>query len=315
MAENKVLVQYGHVASIDDPLDGMRIRVRLNQDRVDDSELPYAFPLLPKTIQSMPTVGEGVFVFTMELGNNHSQRFYLGPIISQPQFFEHDKYSILGGDKYQQAASLLQGAGNSAPHGGISQYPETHGAFPDKKSVAMIGRSSEDIEIKNGEIDIRCGIRGETRSASERYAVDAKKSDSLFGKVVFNGLDPAYIQLKYNNSGVVWGGNNETRSNSVINMVAGKINLVSTNDTAYSDAIIDDNNQRTLIVEKKMGELMESLHEVPWGDKLIEYLDLFRTQFALHTHPFPMLPPSENFSEDLLSKNLKDLLSKDVRIS
>lgn len=305
MAENKVLVQYGHVANTDDDLDGMRIKVRLNQDRVKDSDLPYAFPLLPKTIQTMPKRGEGVLVFTMELGNNESQRFYIGPIISQPQYFSYDKYYILGGNEYQQAASLLKGAGSASPVGGISWCDATKGAFPDKESVAIVGRESEDIELKDGEIDIRCGIRQEGD-----LGVDGK---DIFGKVCFNGQDPAYIQLKFNNEGVVYAPKaNMTASNSIINMVAGKINLVSTNDLAYTEQVGWDQ----MLDSSHFSPLMEQLHQLPWGDKLVEYLELMRTMFCEHTHPYPMMTPYTTFTEPLREWNLsEELLSKDVRIS
>ena len=302
MAENKVIIQYGHVEWTDDELDGMRIKVRLNQDRVGTTSLPYAFPLLPKTFQSMPKKGEGVFVFTMELSNNESQRFYLGPIISQPQYFNHDNYYILGGQEFQQAASLLKGAGNAAPKGGISTYDKTKHAFPDRDSVAVIGRDAEDIEIKEGEIDIRCGIRGEAPA----------KNENIFGKVVFNSKDPAYIQLKYNQGGLC--GGNETKTTSIANIVAGKINLVSTNDEAYTECSYDSvDGSRTLL--SKYEQLMKDLHKVPWGDKLIEFLDLFRNMYAQHTHPNPLLPPFPQFSEQVIQKDLESLLSKDVRVS
>ena len=309
MAENKVLVQYGHVASTDDELDGMRIKVRLNQDRVNDSDLPYAFPLLPKTIQTMPKRGEGVMVFTMELGNNESQRFYIGPIISQPQYFSYDRYYILGGNEYQQAASLLKGAGEATPVGGISWCNATKGAFPDKKSVALIGRESEDIELKEGEIDIRCGIRTE----GNLNDVGGNVHKDIFGKVCFNGQDPAYIQLKFQKDGVVYGAEPDlTATNSLINMVAGKINLVSTNDLAYSEQTAWDG----MLENKHFGPLMEQLHQLPWGDKLVEYLELLRKMFCEHSHPYPMMAPYPTYTEPLLNKDLKEeLLSKDVRIS
>lgn len=309
MAENKVLIQYGHVASTDDDLDGMRIKVRLNQDRTNDSDLPYAFPLLPKTIQTMPKRGEGVLVFTMELGNNQSQRFYIGPIISQPQFFNYDKYYILGGNEYQQATSLLTGGGESTPVGGISWYSATQNAFPDKKSVALIGRGTEDIELKEGEIDIRCGIR----KNAEVYSTSANVDNDIFGKVCFNSHDPAYIQLKFQEDGVVYGGEaNKTDATSIINMVAGKVNIVSTNDLAYSER----GGWDRLLDSSDFADLMDQLHQLPWGDKLIKYLDLQRRMFCAHSHKFPMLPPYSVYTEPLLEVDLEEeLLSKDVRIS
>lgn len=314
MAENKVLIQYGHVADTYDDLDGMRIKVRLNQDRVNDSELPYAFPLLPKTIQSMPKRGEGVLIFTMELGNNQSQRFYIGPIISQPQFFDYDKYYILGGNEYQQAASLLKGAGSSTPVGGISRYSDTWDAFPQKESVSLVGRKSEDIQLNANEIGIRCGIRKESD----------KSNNDVFGNVILNTVDPAYIQLKYNDGGLVYGGDEKTNANSIINVVAQKINLVSPSDLSYpshtSNGKASEGLERFsthgMLGNDDFSDLMEQLHQLPWGDRLVEYLELQRKMFCEHSHPYPMLPPYPTYTEPLLEKDLtEELLSKDVRIS
>ena len=41
----------------------------------------------------------------------------------------------------------------------IDNFDETKGAFPNNDDIAVIGRKSEDVILKDGEIDIRCGIR------------------------------------------------------------------------------------------------------------------------------------------------------------
>ena len=71
-----------------DAYDGLRVRAELATDKAKDiSTIPWAFPLLPKTLQTLPKVGEAVFVFMDGSVNNASaQRYYIGPIISQPQY-------------------------------------------------------------------------------------------------------------------------------------------------------------------------------------------------------------------------------------
>ena len=54
-------------------------------------------------LQSVPKVGEGVFILNASLGNNSVQRYYVGPIISQAQFQEYSAYKSGRGD----AVSLL----------------------------------------------------------------------------------------------------------------------------------------------------------------------------------------------------------------
>lgn len=319
--ENKVVIQYGTVEPSKDEYDGMRIRVRLNQDRDIPDMTTNAFPLLPKTIQSPPKTGEGVLVFTMELGNNQSQRFYIGPIISQPQFFEKDNFSLAQGQESQQATSLVNGAGNSRPVPALSHFAETVGSFPAQDSVAIIGRKGEDIEIKDDEINIRCGIR----VSPEAYSV-TDKDLGLFGRVVFNGMDPAYIQLKYNNGGVVSGGTDDTNTNSIINMVAGKLNLISTNDEAYTDrirkTIKNENNEYKPFTEMldstDYAKLMDDLHQLPYGDVLFDLLTKFLQIFMQHTHDWAGLPPNKKWSEYIgkeVIPLLNEMLSKHVRIS
>lgn len=317
--ENKVVIQYGTVEPSIDEYDGMRIRVRLNQDRDIPDLTTNAFPLLPKTIQSPPKDGEGVLVFTMELGNNQSQRFYIGPIISQPQFFEKDNFSLAQGQESQQATSLVNGAGNSRPVPGMWQFAETTGSFPAKNSVAIIGRKGEDIELKDDEINIRCGIRTNPE--------ETEKGLGLFGRVVFNGMDPAYIQLKYNNGGVVSGGTDDTNTNSIINMVAGKLNLISTSDEAYTDRIRhtiktrngkDDTTITEMLDSTDYAKLMDDLHQLPYGDVLFNLLTKFFQIFMMHTHDWAGLPPNKKWSE-FIGKEviplLNEMLSKHVRIS
>ena len=324
--ENQVVIQYGTVDSVIDHDDGKRILVRLNQDRpgynaATQRSQVNAFPLLPKTLQSPPKTGEGVLVFTMELGNNQSQRFYIGPIISQPQFFEKDNFSLSQGQASQQAASLLQGAGNANPVPALSRFSETHSAFPKDDSVAIIGRSSEDIELKDGEIDIRCGIRTDPINTS-----DEDKKNGLFGKVMFNGIDPAYIQLKYSNGGLTTNGDTTTATNSIINMVAGKLNIISTQDDVYGKLMNGKTIKRSngderpylqMLKNDDFGTLMDELHQVPLGDKLLNFLNVFLGVFLKHTHDWNGLPPNKVYKEyiDKTKPLWDEMLSKHVRIS
>ena len=75
------IIKKGQVESVKDDTDGLRIKARIAQDgEAPLEEIPYAFPLLPKTFQSVPKVGEGVFIITTMSGNKNSQRYYIGPI-------------------------------------------------------------------------------------------------------------------------------------------------------------------------------------------------------------------------------------------
>ena len=228
MDEGEVIIKTGQVEYVDDNADGLRIKIRIGSDGKEPLEnIPYAFPLLPKTFQSVPKVGEGAIVISTTTRNKQSQRYYLGPIISQPQFQEKCNYQFGRGN----ATSLLKN-GHMEPLGKISNNKTTWGSFPKTEDVAVVGRGSQDIIMRNNydtssnEIDIRCGIRQEPPMADK----------NIIGKVVFNSLDPTYIQLKYKKSLT---NDNLQESNSMINMVADNINLISNQDKNVSDNIHD----------------------------------------------------------------------------
>lgn len=292
---NDVLIKIGHVESITDDADGLRIKVRLVQDgSTPVNELPYAFPMLPKTFQTVPKVGEAVLVFTSKLNNSVSNRYYLGPIISQPQYQNYDSYAYGRGT----ALSLLQG-GMFEPLEKPSNYASTDGAFPKLNDVALVGRKSEDVILKEGEVDIRCGIRQRS---------DENK-DGLLGEVVFNKLNPSYIQLKYKR-GI--GRSNKQECDSLINLVADKINIISHKDINAFNLT----DQGELIKTSDMDDIMSKLHQLPYGDILVEVLEKIRRTIENHVHPYPGLPPcKDEFIMSLSSEDFQKILSDHVRIS
>ena len=286
-----VLIRIGEVVDVNDEYEGLRVKVRLDQDNnLDLKDLPYAFPLLPKTIQSVPKVGEGVLVIISCLGNKNSQRYYIGPLISQPQYFYQENFR--GGNGTSNA--LLQGS-LSKPLETIAHYSETQGAFPDINDIALIGRKGEDIILKDGEIDVRCGVRGSIEMNTE-------ENNALKGDVIFNSQNPAYLQLKYKR-GLCKG--NKQIADSVINLISHKDN--------ENFNLTDSAN---LIKEEELDEIMAKLHQLPYGDILIEVLHKMRLALVNHVHPYPGLPPvSCEYVISLLGVDLNAILSENVRIS
>ena len=301
------IIKKGQVESVKDDTDGLRIKVRIAQDgETPLEEIPYAFPLLPKTFQSVPKVGEGAFVITTMSGNKNSQRYYIGPIISQPQFQEKCNYAYGRGN----ALANIDG-GILSPLEKISNYKETLGSFPNIEDVAIVGRGSQDISMKNNKdtgsecIDIRCGIR---ENGAYGNSEDGK---AVVGKVVFNSVDPAYIQLKYR-KGIT--SKPEQDANSVINMVADKINIISNKDVNGFN--LTDAEQ--LIKESELDDIMSKLHQVPHGDTLVKLLKVIIMAILTHVHPYAGMPPTVSGyvkeSAEWLEK-LETILSKHVRIS
>lgn len=314
----EALIRIGEVVEVNDEYDGLRIKVRIDQDsKTETKDLPYAFPLLPKTIQSVPKKGEAVLIIVSSLGNKNSIRYYIGPLISQPQFFYDEKYN--GG--FGTSNSLLQGS-ISKPLESISHYNETKGSFPEINDVALIGRKSEDIILKDGEIDIRCGIRGKklfdyqlpNKVLSLEEIKNGTKADSgsitpLQGDVVFNTQSPAYLQLKYQR-GLCKG--NKQIADSVINLVADKINLISHKDAEHHNLT----DQENLINPNELDEIMSKLHQVPYGDLLVDALIKIRNGLVNHVHSYPGKPPvmCSNMI-NVMGVELDKILSENVRIS
>lgn len=308
-----------------------RIKVRLDSDGRDTptDSLPDAFPLIPKTLQSIPKEGEGVFVINATLGNSQVQRYYIGPIISQPQFHEFSKYDSGRGD----AMSLLS-TGKPLKNSALTSIGRaegvTKGSFPDVEDVALVGRGQEDIILKyraassgnpteSSEVDIRAGIRLKATGDSVKY---------LKGNVAFNHSNPGYIQVKYRNSGISglregigdaidekYESEEIRQANSVVNVVADKINLISHKDSNCFGGAITDNEQ--LVTEEEIDNIMSQLHRSVYGDKLVTLLKLIVKALSNHTHSYMMLPPVVIGTdiEVLNSYNFESILSPNVRIS
>jgi hypothetical protein len=308
-----------------------RIKVRLDSDgkNISTEDLPYAFPLLPKVFQSIPKIGEGVFVINAKINTPDSQRYYVGPIISQPQFQDYCSYDNGNGD----AVSLLSTskALRNDPLTSIDRASSlTKGAFPSPKDVAIIGRGEEDIILKyrgnrdgeyseTSEIDLRAGIRLQPADTTIKY---------LKGNVVFNTVNPGYIQIKYKQNGIAGlsegeGDNDNNKyespskreANSIINVVADKINLISHKDSNQFGESITNNEQ--LVLEEQMDNIMSKLHKSVYGDELVSLLQLIVKAICEHTHPYSMLPPTINGTtlSDIIGYNYEQILSNNVRIS
>ena len=152
--------------------------------------------------------------------------------------------------------------------------------------------------LKDGEIDIRCGVRAEPAH-----------HESLLGDVVFNTHSPSYIQLKYKRGLSITKG---MEADSMVNIVADKINLISHMDKNFFNLT----DQDELIKNSEIEDIMKKLHQVPYGDVLIDVLQKIINAIVNHVHPYPGLPAC--LEQHILTVNSIDLtkiLSENVRIS
>lgn len=301
MERGDLVIKMGQVEFVEDLSDGLRIKVRIAQDGDTPIEnIPYAFPLLPKTFQSVPKMGEGAFVITTFTGDKTSQRYYLGPIISQPQFQEKCKFQHGRGP----ASSLLTN-GLLEPLERIKNNRYTWGSFPKLEDVAMVGRGSQDIIMRNNEnttsneLDLRCGARQNS----------VETDTDLIGKVIYNALDPTYIQLKYRRNLTT---GNLQEANSMVNVVADKINIISNKDeNAFN---LTDINE--LIPEDELDAIMSKLHRLAHGDTLVDLLKIIIKAILTHVHPYAAMRPIRvGYVKEMAEYEVEKIMSKHVRIS
>lgn len=286
------VIKLCEVKSVIDDSDGLRIKVRLTPEDnniVLDRDLPYAFPLIPKMIHVTPKIGECVFVILARQGDKDGNRFYVGPVISQPQMMNKDPYNF-------SAVSLLKGNDIVSPLEAPSMNPRINGTLPEFGDIAIQGRQNSDVILKDNELRIRCGFKS-TPSASP--------PNNLF----FNKLNPAYIQMKYIQGRLKA---NKEEFGSAINIVADKINLLS--HISRSNFNLTDAD--SLISDEELVKIINSAHPVAHGDTLVDFLKLFIKVFAQHSHPFPMDPPMNNASlTSLMTYDLNSMLSTSIKVN
>lgn len=286
------MITLGEVVSIKDENNGGRIRVRIRPtDNMikRDENIPFAYPLLPKMLHIKPKLHEMVFIIFSDDKNKDSQRYYIGPVISQPQFLNKQLYGA-------GASNLLQGSANKpAP----SHQFTTENLLPEDEDVALSSRKNTDILLKDNDILIRCGVK--------------LLNDS---KIEFNDKNPAFIKLKYYPYGHSFGKNNV---NSVATIYADKINLISSNGDPY----IGISDKEELLNDNAIDNFLRNGHEVVYGDILCELLcDLLKT-FREHTHNYNNLPIVKDPNYKLFvskygvdGRNIKDLLlSKNIKVN
>lgn len=313
-----VLIKIGTVIEVEngfskEPAGGLRIRAKLDEDKQKqkiNELIPWAFPLLPKSIQVVPKVGEAVLIIADEAGGFRSgQRYYIGPLISQPQYNTFCPAA--------DATSLLRFSERN-PLPSMDWNSQTRGSFPESKDVALIGRGSEDVILKyndshkTSEAVIRAGIRSEGKFTSTDKGEYYANKDMVVGNIMFNNIDPAYIQLKYK-SGIATGKKNS--ANSLINIVADRVNIMSNKDTTVSHDLHDND---TLVRESEVDNIMNRLHQVPKGDKLVEFLEIVKGAILHHVHAWSGMEEcgdKPGYINKLKDYDLEKILSEYVRIS
>lgn len=287
------IIKYGKVLSVDDNQDSDRIKVRIIPD--DNSktfdELPYAFPLLPKALHVKPKVNEGVFVFFMVSDDENSQRFYIGPVISQDHRMFFDSYAD-GGDSFFRGGKKDF---DVAP----STNGDEIGTLPNDNDIVIRGRKNTDIQLTYDDIRIKAGVK----------VVD----ESNTYKMAFNIKNPSYAKFKYHTKELIDG------SKSTATIVADKIAFLSnTSKEHINDLSLTDTND--LITDESLNNVIQQAYRLPYGEKLVDFLTRFVDVFLNHTHDFSMLTPNHYYADEIMGLKVdlldnKGMLSNTVRIN
>lgn len=296
MADGPV-IRFGYVTNVIDPKGGSRIQARTPFDNIKErnDELQWYIPLLPKMLHITPKVGELVLLISMAPGDFSHVGFYVGPLISQENKLFYEDWS-----KAQAVTEVGYEGWGENPRGKKGVLPTLYPAVDD---IAIEGRKDTGIQLKNEEVRIKAGVK---------VVQD--------NKVKNNTVSPAFISLKY------YPKNNLERDGfqSTATIVADKINLIGTQttDPATKNIPVTQNKDEeaedkdNLISDNAMRELLNKAHRLPYGDTLIEFLDLFRNTFAKHVHPFPtMAPCNDENVKSLATYDLDGMLSDNVRIN
>ena len=288
MAENVTIFKIGKVVSLEDETGGDRIKVALlPEDSISTSvsEIAYAYPFLPKMIHVKPKVGEAVYVFTAVANNGYTQRFYIGPIISQQSHMNYDSFNY-------DATSINEGSLMS-PDESPEMNPESNGAYPKDEDISIEGRKNAGVQITDNDVRVKAGVKVVNQ-------VDDRD-------IHFNKKNPGYVLVRYYDNEQTTG--NGEQYQSVATVVADKINLINSEEFKTTDA-------EELISETEMKKIIDKAHKLPYGDVLIEFLDLFRKALLTHVHPYPTLPPCVDAQLGIVQNyDLNKILSDTTKIS
>lgn len=286
-------VRIGTVVNNIDETGADRIAVRIipedNHKRKDSAIEVNAFPLLPKTIYSKPKVGEAVFVLFATSNDGNSQRYYLGPVVSQIHRMYYEP-AFKGADTFEKGGPK---------DFDVNPYidEDAFGAYPSNNDVAIMGRKNCDIIIKDDDIRIRAGVR--------------LSADETKYKVVFNRQNPAYIKLKHHDHPL------DGENMSTASIVADKINLLSNKSTVFA---VDTTDADDLLTDEEINKVLQEGYKLPYGEKLVKLLKQMINIFCTHTHNQIGLPPNALFVKqmtDAANEPLDQgkLLSDTVRIN
>jgi hypothetical protein len=297
--------------SIDSPLGEVTNKikdkvVRSISDRGKNcSELPWAIPMSPLSIQSRPKVGELVMVIIFDRKNEQSSRVWSGPII--PSVSEINFSSNVS------AKSILNRSSLPSPQKKIStpKVNDFTGSFPSSSDIAIMSRNNADIVLpslddkhnnitKGGEILLRAG--------------KFKLRQTGGGDFILNDENIAYFRLKQLKEDK----NSEKQPDTHAMLFADYISIVShiNGEEGTAPNIRKINPIDGVSTDDGIKGVHNSLEPLIRGGQLLEFLELLRDYVINHNHPYPKHPATNaNSKPDIEKFDLNRLLSTNIRIN
>ena len=292
-------IRYAKVLSTKDVEGGDRLMVYVTPENSMLSTGMWAFPLLPKILYVKPKVGEWVLILS-----SSNMNYYIGPVIAQKTDMNfcgdgiYDKF-IPGGEAVPEATD------------------DKWDGFAKDSEVGIEGRKNSSIIVRDNDVLLSSGLRKATPN---------KDSDGVSFSVNNDG-DESFIDLKYDEEKNIDEGDiNNFRSTATVH--ADKIFLVgkTSNYDKWNPSVKFINNKTGDILGREkigngmcdnMDELNNATSPLAYGDKLVEFLELFRDAFKEHVHwlKTPILADESSSVMKLLNYNLDKLLSNNVKIN
>jgi hypothetical protein len=304
-------VQIAIVESVDDPNSMNRIKARIlgpaskgGDDGLTTDQLSWCIPMIPKFFYSTPKVGEAVFIIILSDEKTHADRLYFGPLISQ---FDKIKYEAINATALN---TFTFGLGN--PTSSYDTIPPIKGVFPKVDDIAIQGRYNTDIILRENEILLRAG----------KFTPSQPTNNNPYN-FQFNNTTQGYFHVRNN----VYlepppPKGSERKSGSIANVVANKINLITHENGNPRYNVLDQDDQ---VTDDELLKIIQTAHQVPYGDILVKYLQLFKKAFLNHVHnAYGQAPPTDLTSNGTLNvQNFREqsddlerkMLSKNVRIN
>lgn len=267
-------IYYGEVISTDDPTEGGRIQVKIQDldNRTSLADLPWCYPMLPKFFHTYPQVGEIVRIFIEDVKFPQRSRFWMGSVVSQ--------LHKIGYDSVYTALSTTN-IGLTIPEPAPSTFPDAEGVFPLKSDVAIIGKVNTDVILRINEVHIRAGKH---------------ENDDI---LKLNTKNPAEISLIYEKQD----NSEEYYSNTVV--MSDKIALIShSGNPQFRAARLKPEDRKRIFDEG---------HPIARGDVLVEALNIMRNALINHIHGYSKLPADKNsIITDLEKINFEAILQNNV---